>query len=113
MAEVSITVNANDYVVACADGEETHLREIAARVDKEIAGLAESVGQIGEARLLVMVSLLLADKLDDAAHSPNSGEDSVVFLKDADDAEQSAEATSAMHAMATRLENLAASIKKT
>ncbi len=113
MAEVTITVNDNDYVVACADGEEAHLHEVAARVNTEIEGLIETVGQAGEARLLLMASLLLADRLQDLGDGAETGDDGLVFLNRPETRELDTVAASAMHSAAQRIENLAASIKKT
>lgn len=112
MAEVTITVNDNDYVVACADGEEAHLQEVAAIVNTEIKGLIETVGKAGEARLLLMASLLLADRLQDLGDGAETGDDGLVFLTRPETTEQESEAASAMHSAAQRIENLAASIKK-
>ncbi|MCP5368018.1 MAG: cell division protein ZapA [Hyphomicrobiales bacterium] len=66
MAQVSVTINNRKYDIACDDGQEAHLARLAAYVDKRIGELVAAVGQIGDARLLVMSSLLIADELSDA-----------------------------------------------
>jgi len=66
MALVTVTINGRDYEVACDDGQEAHLSRLGTYVDKRIGELVAAVGQVGEARLLVMASLLLADELSDA-----------------------------------------------
>jgi len=66
MAKVTVTINGRDYEIACDDGQEAHLTRLGAYVDKRIGELVAAVGQAGDARLLVMVSLLLADELSDA-----------------------------------------------
>ena len=65
MSQVSITINKRTYTVACDDGQEGHLHSLAANVDGRIAELVAGMGQIGDQRLLVMASLLLADELED------------------------------------------------
>jgi cell division protein ZapA len=65
MVQVTVTINGRDYQVACDDGQEAHLTRLGAYVDDRIGELAAAVGQVGDARLLVMVSLLLADELSD------------------------------------------------
>jgi cell division protein ZapA len=65
MAQVNITINNRDYQVACDDGQEAHLTRLGSYVDKRLNELIAAVGQVGEARLLVMVSLLLTDELSD------------------------------------------------
>ena len=66
MAEVSLTINGRSYTVACDDGQEAHLQHLAGHIDQRVGDLVESVGQLGEPRLLVMASLLIADELSDA-----------------------------------------------
>ena len=66
MAQVSLTINGRKYQIACDNGQEAHLSRLGAYVDKRVNELAAAVGQIGDARLLVMVSLLVADELSDA-----------------------------------------------
>ena len=66
MAQVSVTINGRRYQIACEDGQEAHLARLGAYVDKRIGELVASVGQVGDAQLLVMASLLIADELSDA-----------------------------------------------
>lgn len=67
MAQVNIQINGRDYLIACEDGEEKHLSFLAEYVSRQVDGLVESVGQVGEARLLLMASLLVADELAEAS----------------------------------------------
>jgi cell division protein ZapA len=66
MAQVSVTINGRRYQIACDDGQEAHLSRLGAYIDKRVGELVAAVGQVGDARLLVMVSLLVADELSDA-----------------------------------------------
>ena len=66
MAQITLTVNGRDYVIGCAAGQEQHLRAVAREVAERVDSLARSVGQVGEARLLLMAALLLADALAEA-----------------------------------------------
>ncbi|WP_417811992.1 cell division protein ZapA [Thalassospira alkalitolerans] len=65
MAQVSVRINGRSYDVACDDGQEERLTNLAQYVDERVREIAGSVGQIGEQRLLVMTSLLIADELSD------------------------------------------------
>ena len=69
MANINVKINSRTYQVACNDGEEKHLLELADLVEKRVQQLVSSVGQIGEARLLVMAGLLLSDELTEAYRS--------------------------------------------
>jgi len=66
MAQVTVTINDRRYQIACDDGQEAHLSRLGGYVDKRIGELIAAVGQVGEDRLLVMASLLVADELSDA-----------------------------------------------
>ncbi|MSO93233.1 MAG: cell division protein ZapA [Rhodospirillales bacterium] len=66
MGQVAVDINGRKYQIACDDGQEAHLKRLGACIDKRIGELVASVGQIDDARLLVMVSLLVADELSDA-----------------------------------------------
>jgi cell division protein ZapA len=63
MANIEIDIAARKYVVACRDGEEEHLRSVALLVDKRARDASAALGSLGEARLLLFTSLLLADDL--------------------------------------------------
>jgi cell division protein ZapA len=65
MAQVTIRINGYAYTVGCKDGEEEHLQAMAGEVDRRIEMIKVAAGQSGEARMLVMASLLMADDLYD------------------------------------------------
>jgi len=66
MSQISITINGRDYSIVCDDGQEEHLTRLSEYLDTRVSELVDSVGQIGESRLLLMVALLIADELSDA-----------------------------------------------
>lgn len=66
MPLVNVMVNQRAYTIACDEGEEGHLRELAAHVDGKVRGLLEFVGQVGEQRLLLMTALLIAEDYFDS-----------------------------------------------
>lgn len=66
MALISITINGRSYQITCDDGQESHLGELGAYIDRRVKELAQAVGQVGEPRLLVMAGLLIADELFEA-----------------------------------------------
>ncbi len=66
MAQITVSINDRKYDIACDDGQEAHLKRLSEYVDKRVGELVAAVGQVGESRLLVMASLLLADELSDA-----------------------------------------------
>ncbi len=72
-ATVSITIVGRSYEVSCDDGQEDYLRALAAEVDHRAAALLRSVGQVGDARLLVMVCLLMADEIAELRRNKGNG----------------------------------------
>src|SRR5471032_2440173 len=62
MPLVNVMVNGRAYTIACDDGEEDHLRGLAAMVDAKAREVLGSVGQVGDSRLILMAALLLADE---------------------------------------------------
>jgi cell division protein ZapA len=66
MAQVTIRINGYAYTVGCEDGQETHLEQMAAEIEQRISSIKALGGQSGEARLLMLAALLLADELFDA-----------------------------------------------
>lgn len=66
MGKVHIVINNRGYDVACDDGQEAEVTELAQDLAGRVDRLAQSVGQIGDARLLLMAALLIADELSSA-----------------------------------------------
>ena len=66
MALVNLTVNGRSYTVACDPGQEDRLRQLALVLEKHVSALIGSVGQAGEARLLLMAGLVICDELEEA-----------------------------------------------
>tara|TARA_R110002072_G_scaffold35177_8_gene104383 strand:+ start:91 stop:441 length:351 start_codon:yes stop_codon:yes gene_type:complete len=63
MPQVDVAINGRTYQIACDDGQEAHLAQLGDYVDRRVKELVAAVGQVGDSRLLVMVSLLIADEL--------------------------------------------------
>ena len=64
---VTIRLNGHPYKIGCGVGEEDHVANLGAEVGSIMQSLVGSVGQIGEARLLAMAALILADRASMAA----------------------------------------------
>lgn len=65
MAQVTVKINGYSYTVGCEDGQEQHLSNMAREVENRIDSIKALGGQSGEARLLVLAALLMADELHD------------------------------------------------
>ena len=65
MARVEITLNNRVYPIACEDGQEGRVREVAAFVGERVREIQGSVRTATDTHLLVMVCLMLGDELLD------------------------------------------------
>jgi len=63
VGKVHIVINNRGYDVVCDDGQEGQVTELAEDLARRVDQLAQSVGQIGDARLLLMAALLISDEL--------------------------------------------------
>ena len=63
MASVELEIASRKYQLACRDGEEAHLRSVAAIVDRKAKDAGAALGNMTEARQLLFASLLLADEI--------------------------------------------------
>jgi cell division protein ZapA len=80
MGHVIVEVNGRPYTMQCPDGEEDHLRELAQLLDAEVARIKQSVGTVGDIRLLVMSGLMVADRLSEAIKRIENLEDELRAL---------------------------------
>jgi cell division protein ZapA len=117
MPLVNVMVNNRAYTIACDDGEEEHLKALAADVDAKVRELLGSVGQVGDPRLLLMAALLLADERQVAVSQLEAARHDIETEKSAHGEDTSrlekseGVAADALEAAASRLETLAAKLK--
>jgi cell division protein ZapA len=66
--KVDVSINGRLYGVACDEGQQPRVRELAAMVDERVKRLSSGgpVGAIGETHILVLAGLLLADELSES-----------------------------------------------
>jgi cell division protein ZapA len=113
MANVVVHVNERPYTMQCPDGEEEHLRELARLLDSEVARIRQSVGTVGDVRLLVMAGLMVADRLSEAIRRIEELEDELRGLRlsrdaaEADVLEIEAKFRARLEAATLRLEDVA------
>ena len=65
MAEVDITINERSYRISCKDGEEERIKSLSTLINNQVQKLSEKIGQLGEARMILLASLVLLDKSDE------------------------------------------------
>jgi cell division protein ZapA len=119
MPQVSVTINGRQYRMACEDGQEEHLSELAANFDQQIAAVRESFGEIGDMRLTVMAALVIADQLFESQQRTRQLEAEVDAFKDrrtatADHAQATQTAViAALNAAAERIDQVTKGLNQT
>ena len=83
MAQVNVTINGRQFRMACEDGQEGHLIELARDLDMRISGLRGKFGEIGDTRLTVMAALSIADELGEMASRLRRLEDELMAVQEA------------------------------
>lgn len=74
MPKVEISINSRLYSVACDEGQEDRVRDLAGMVDSRVKQLTGSGPvSVGEAHLLVLASLMLADELSETNAAGHNG----------------------------------------
>lgn len=74
MSEVTLSIGGRNYKVACADGEEAHIRKLGEAIDGKLRTMPQLSPQ--DTQNLLFAALLLADELHEATNtvaSPQEG----------------------------------------
>ena len=94
MPGVSVQIANRNYELACGDGEEERVQELAAYVDEKVAELRRQLPGTPEVKLLVFAALILADESREARGIAKAAESA------------RASATDSAETLATALEDL-------
>jgi cell division protein ZapA len=122
MAQVTVTIDGKSYRMACEEGQEDHLTDLANRFDQYVSHLKSQFGEIGDLRLTVMAGIMVMDELSEVnrklkslqteADNLRQGRDATVA--DQQRAEEAlasvlSEVTSQIHGIAAKLSGKTAS----
>ena len=119
MSHVSVTINGRQYRMACEEGQEDRLTQLAKLLDARIGELRGKFGQVGDTRLTVMAALTVADELAEAQQKISRLEEELAALQDvrmvaADHAQATQTAIiAALNAAAERIEGLTRNLNQT
>ena len=105
MAQVDVSVNGQSYRIACEDGQEDRLVDLAAMVDEKVIGLVNQIGQVGSNRLLVMAALIIADELVDLKNEAGSSQE-------VEDNTNQKDTVLALQEITKRIENIADQVEQ-
>jgi len=81
VSKVTISLNGRAFTIGCEEGQQAYLRELAGHLDGHVRQLADRVGQIGDVRLLLMASLIVADEMRDARNRIDQLEEEMLDVK--------------------------------
>jgi len=119
MSQVNVTINGRQFRMACEDGQEDHVTDLARDLDARIEGLRAKFGEIGDTRLTVMAALTVADELAGMGLRGKRLEQELAALQDARvsvaDRSKTAQAAvaAALAAAAERVENVTRKLNQT
>ena len=82
MAQVMVTIDGKAYRMACEEGQEGHLTELAEGFDRYVGHLKTQFGEIGDLRLTVMAGIMVMDELSEVTRRLNAIESEVATLRD-------------------------------
>lgn len=66
MPEVNVEINGRKFRMACEEGQQAHLLQLAARFNQQIDNFKGTFGEIGDNRLTVMAGIAILDELTEA-----------------------------------------------
>lgn len=106
MAQVTVRINGYPYTLGCEDGQEQHLLAMAHEVEQRIESVKALGSPSGEAKLLVLAALLMADQIHDMSDALGEAESRAAAAPRADPG-----FAEALSRLADRAEEIAASLQ--
>ena len=85
MAQVTVTIDGKAYRMACEEGQEDHLTDLAAGFDQYVGHLKSQFGEIGDLRLTVMAGIMVMDELSELKRKLAACETDIAALRSARD----------------------------
>ncbi|TWG97957.1 cell division protein ZapA [Mesorhizobium sp. J18] len=81
MAQVTVTIDNKQYRMACDEGQEEHLIDLAQRFDRYVTHLKETFGEIGDQRITVMSGIMVMDELSELQKRVRGMESEILTLR--------------------------------
>ena len=111
MAEISITINGRNFGIACDDGQERRVQDLARYVDMRLKEIARAGAASNESHLLVLTAIILADEIADMKATGNAlPQPSQTGVRINEEEEEAI--VSAIDLLAGRIDQIAASLQK-
>lgn len=81
MAQVTVLIDGKAYRMACEEGQEQHLTDLASGFDRYVGHLKGQFGEIGDLRLTVMAGIMVMDELSELTRRLQALEAEVAGLR--------------------------------
>src|SRR6478752_863055 len=81
MAQVTVTIDGKAYRMACEEGQEDHLTDLATRFDRYVGHLKGQFGEIGDLRITVMAGIMIMDELSEMTRKVSALEAELASLR--------------------------------
>jgi cell division protein ZapA len=81
MAQVTVTIDGKAYRMACEEGQEGHLTDLATRFDRYVGHLKDQFGEIGDLRITVMAGIMIMDEISELTRRVASLEGELTSLR--------------------------------
>ncbi len=107
MALVNLTINGRIYEIACDDSQVARVTELGREVDNRAQQLLGQIGNVPDARLLVMVGLMLADELAESREQLRTAGTDVAAAAEGDE-----QLAAGIEALAARIEGIAERLER-
>ena len=111
MSQVVVKINGRDFPLSCPDGQEPRIRRLAQYVDAKTVEFKNSLGQIGEARLMLLAAIVIADELLDTSEALQQERNRARNASPAAVEGASEAAASGLRDVAERIESIAARLE--
>ncbi len=85
MAQVTVTIDGKAYRMACDEGQEDHLTELATQFDRYVGHLKSQFGEIGDLRITVMAGIMIMDEMSELKRRLGALEADMTALKEGRD----------------------------
>lgn len=111
MAEVTIYINGRSYEIACDDGQEGRIVDLAKYIDQRLQQISRAGAAYNDAHLQVLTSIVIADELFEARESATPGRTRQTAAPVANKEEEAAVLKVIEH-LTKRIEGVAARVAK-
>ena len=81
MTQVTVTIDGKAYRMACEEGQEDHLTDLATRFDRYVGHLKSQFGEIGDLRITVMAGIMIMAEISELTRRVASLEDELKSLR--------------------------------